>query len=152
LERLKSHVNINVVENKPYKIARKCYNNFSIKEKDLYNLSANLAINFLNDIEPRLANSINTTDIDVRDVLAIRSLQKWESGFSAKNNHRAVKHSRLSESLNFGNTWLGIPCSENYFSEIKPIFGMLRKLSSLGNYQSTIYVPILNAFKEEFVN
>jgi hypothetical protein len=173
LERLKSHVNINVVENKPYKIARKCYNNFSIKEKDLYNSNANLAVNFLNDIEPRLANSINATDIlqleimadkegqsgDVRDVLAIRSLQKWEIGFSAKNNHRAVKHSRLSESLNFGNTWLGIPCSENYFSEIKPIFSMLRKLreeskatkkwSSLENYQSKIYVPILNAFKEE---
>jgi len=39
---------------------------------------------------------------DVRDVLAIRSLQKWEIGVSAKNNHRAVKHSRLSNDINFG--------------------------------------------------
>lgn len=39
---------------------------------------------------------------DVRDVLAIRLLQKWEIGVSAKNNHKAVKHSRLSNTIDFG--------------------------------------------------
>lgn len=74
------------------------------------------AINFLVDIEPRLSNSISPKDTlqleivsdsegqsgDVRDVLAIRLLQKWEIGISAKNNHRAVKHSRLSQKIDFG--------------------------------------------------
>ncbi|MDR3000956.1 MAG: HaeIII family restriction endonuclease [Fibromonadaceae bacterium] len=173
LERLKSHTKISAIENEPYKTAKKCYDNFGIKERELYNLNASLAVDFLNALEPRLANSMNTTDIlqleimadkegqsgDVRDVLAIRSLQKWEIGFSAKNNHRAVKHSRLSEKLDFGNVWLNIPCSENYFNKIKPIFSKLRKLreesnatkkwSSLGDYQSMIYVPVLDAFKAE---
>uniref|UniRef100_UPI003007F3A2 HaeIII family restriction endonuclease n=1 Tax=Acinetobacter haemolyticus TaxID=29430 RepID=UPI003007F3A2 len=42
---------------------------------------------------------------DVRDVLALRSSQNWEIGISAKNNHRAVKHSRLSNDIDFGQKW-----------------------------------------------
>ena len=98
---------------------------------------------------------------DVTDVLAIRSLQKWEIGISAKNNHRAVKHSRLSNDINFGEKWLGVSCSENYFSEIKPIFDELakqrtaskatQKWSTLGDYHTSVYVPILDAFKKELL-
>ena len=91
---------------------------------------------FLLDIEPRLTNGIDSKDIlqleivsdkagqsgDVRDVLAIRSLQKWEIGISAKNNHRAVKHSRLSNDIDFGLKWLNVPCSADYFNDIKPVF------------------------------
>ena len=89
-----------------------------------------------------MSNGINQSDVlqleivsdtqgqtgDVRDVLVIRSLQKWEVGISAKNNHRAVKHSRLSNDINFGEKWVCVPCSSNYFTEIKPIFDMLAKL------------------------
>ena len=49
---------------------------------------------------------------------------------SAKNNHRAVKHSRLSNKINFGEKWLGVSCSDNYFKEINPIFDMLASLRS----------------------
>ena len=97
-------------------------------------------MNFLIDIEPRLSHSISSKDIlqleiisdaqgqsgDVRDVLAIRLLQKWEIGISAKNNHRAVKHSRLSSNIDFGGKWLGIPCSSQYFDEIS--LSLLEKL------------------------
>lgn len=96
---------------------------------------------------------------DVRDVLAIRSVQNWEIGVSAKNNHRAVKHSRLSNDIDFGKKWLGVPCSSNYFDSIKPIFDELSLLrsnsnatktwKSLGDYQSSIYMPILTAFLTE---
>jgi len=127
------------------------------------------------DLEPRLSNGISKSDVlqleivsdkqgqrgDVRDVLAIRSLQKWEIGISAKNNHRAVKHSRLSNDIDFGEKWLGVECSKNYFSEIKPIFDELAKLrtaskatqkwSTLGDYHSSVYIPILNAFKKELI-
>jgi hypothetical protein len=94
-------------------------------------------------------------------VLGIRSIQKWEIGISAKNNHRAVKHSRLSNDINFGEKWLGVSCSLEYFTEIKPIFDKLAKLrtaskatqkwATLGDYHTSVYVPILNAFRTELL-
>lgn len=175
LERLQTITNVIVIENEPLKTAKKCFDTFNKTDKGLYNLNASFAVNFLIDLEPRLSKGINKSDVlqleivsdkqgqngDVRDVLAIRSLQKWEIGISAKNNHRAVKHSRLSNDINFGEKWLGVSCSENYFSEIKPIFDELAKLrtaskatqkwSTLGDYHTSVYVPILDAFKKELI-
>lgn len=175
LERLQTITNVSVIDNEPLKTAKKCFDTFNNTDKGLYNLNASFAVNFLIDLEPRLSNGINKSDVlqleivsdkqgqigDVRDVLAIRSLQKWEIGISAKNNHRAVKHSRLSNDINFGEKWLGVSCSENYFSEIKPIFDELAKLrtaskatqkwSTLGDYHTSVYVPILDAFKKELI-
>jgi len=175
LERLKAVTTVSVVENDPFKTALKCFLSFSEKEKSHYTLVASFAVNFLIDIEPRLSNGISNKDIlqleivsdkegqtgDVRDVLAIRSLQKWEIGISAKNNHRAVKHSRLSNDIDFGQKWLGIPCSVEYFKEVKPVFdnlAMLRtaskatqKWDTLGDYHTSVYVPILDAFKKELL-
>jgi hypothetical protein len=175
LERLQILTTVSVVENEIYKTAKKCYDGFGKTEKGLYNLNASFAVNFLIDLEPRLSNGINKIDVlqleivsdkqgqagDVRDVLAIRSLQKWEIGISAKNNHRAVKHSRLSNDINFGEKWLGVSCSPKYFTDIKPIFDELAKLrtaskatqkwSTLGDYHTSVYVPILNAFRTELL-
>ena len=175
LERLKVLTSVSVIENEPYKTALKYFVSFDEKEQSHYKLVASFAVNFLLDIEPRLANGINDKDIlqleivadkagqtgDVRDVLAIRSLQKWEIGISAKNNHRAVKHSRLSNDIDFGQKWLGFPCSVDYFQEIKPIFDNLAKLrtesratqkwDTLGDYHTSVYVPVLDAFKEELL-
>lgn len=175
LERLKAVTTVSVVENDPYKTALKCFLSFSEKEKSHYSLVASFAVNFLLDIEPRLSNGISDKDIlqleivsdkegqtgDVRDVLAIRSLQKWEIGISAKNNHRAVKHSRLSNDIDFGQKWLGFPCSVEYFKEVKPVFDNLAKLrtaskatqkwDTLGDYHTSVYVPILDAFKKELL-
>jgi hypothetical protein len=175
LERLKVLTTVMVIENEPYKTALKCFVSFDEKEQSHYKLVASFAVNFLLDIEPRLANGINENDIlqleivadkagqtgDVRDVLAIRSLQKWEIGISAKNNHRAVKHSRLSNDIDFGQKWLGFPCSVDYFEEINPIFNNLAKLrtaskatqkwETLGDYHTSVYVPVLNAFRSELM-
>lgn len=138
-ERLKSITIITITDNQPYKTAKDFFDSFSEPEQDTFRITASASINFLIDIEPRLSNGINKEDIlvlelfsdkagqtgDVRDVLIIRSLQKWEIGVSAKNNHRAVKHSRLSQKINFGKKWLGVSCSNNYFKEINPIFNIL---------------------------
>jgi hypothetical protein len=174
-ERLKAVTTVSVVENDPFKTALKCFLSFSEKERSHYSLVASFAVNFLLDIEPRLSNGISDKDIlqleivsdkegqtgDVRDVLAIRSLQKWEIGISAKNNHRAVKHSRLSNDIDFGQKWLGFPCSSTYFKEVKPVFDNLanlrtaskatQKWDTLGDYHTSVYVPILNAFKKELL-
>ena len=171
--RLKQITNVLLIDNEPLKTASKCFENFNENDKDSYRLNASFAVNFLLDIEPRLANQLNEDDLlkleivadkkgqsgDVRDVLAIRSSQNWEIGISAKNNHRAVKHSRLSNDINFGEKWLGISSSAEYFTAIKPIFDELdqlrtnskatKKWSSLEDYHTTVYVPVLTAFKNE---
>ncbi len=172
---LKDKTKVSIIENDPLKTAKRHFDSFKEDEQEKFRHVANCAVTFLIDLEPRLENSINENDFlqleivadkegqsgDVRDVLAIRSLQKWEIGVSAKNNHKAVKHSRLSNDIDFGLKWLGFPCSENYFTEIKPIFDNLAKLrtaskatqkwDTLGDYHTSVYVPILDAFKDELI-
>jgi len=174
-DRLTPKTTVSVIVSEPYNTAQKCFNSFAEEEQGHYRLVSSFAVNFLIDIEPRLSNDINEKDVlkleivsdtqgqsgDVRDVLAIRALQKWEIGISAKNNHRAVKHSRLSNDIDFGEKWLGISCSETYFDEIKPVFDELARLrkqskatqkwETLGDYHKTVYLPILNAFKKELI-
>lgn len=173
-ERLKTITKVSVTKNEPYNIAKGFFDTFSESEKDTYKITASASINFLIDIEPRLSNGINEDDIlvlelvsdqagqtgDVRDVLIIRSSQQWEIGISAKNNHRAVKHSRLSNKINFGEKWLGVSCSENYFKAINPIFEMLADLrakdkstkwTSIEDMHHVVYLPILEAFRKELL-
>ena len=59
---------------------------------------------------------------DVRDIIIVRKDIRWEIGLSIKHNHFAVKHSRLGKSLDFGDRWFGVPCSQDYWDEIRPIF------------------------------
>ncbi|MFC5044830.1 HaeIII family restriction endonuclease [Aquimarina hainanensis] len=165
---------VSITENEPYKTAKAFFEGFSEKEQATFRNTAHAAINFLIALEPRLSNSTGKEDIlnlelasdqagqtgDVRDVLLIRPLQKWEIGISAKNNHRAVKHSRLSNKINFGEKWLGVSCSNTYFQEINPIFDMLTALrakdkstkwSSIENMHQVVYMPILDAFRKELL-
>lgn len=98
---------------------------------------------------------------DVRDVICIRKQNQWQIGLSCKHNHHAVKHSRLSDTIDFGLEWFGIPCSKQYFSEVVPIFSKLRLVRDETKYDSPalwseipdkankIYIPILNAFIKE---
>ncbi len=67
----------------------------------------------------------------------------------------------MSNDINFGEKWLCVPCSSNYFVEVKPIFDELARLrtaskatqkwSTLGDYHSSVYVPILDAFRKELL-
>lgn len=172
-EKLNTITHVEVVQNNALKIAKDCFNKFDQQAQGRYLLTASFAVNFLMDIEPRLSNDLGKKDIlqleilndhqgkigDVRDVLIIRILQKWEIGISAKNNHKAVKHSRLSSNIDFGEKWLGVKCSQTYFDEVALIFSPLKEIkiksqstqkwNTLTSKESEIYVPILNAFKKE---
>ena len=172
-EKLKDKTNVKVVFNSSFEIAKKYFDGISKLEQGEFLLYASFAVNFLIDLEPRLSNDINQKDVleleivpdkkgeegDVRDILAIRILQKWEIGISAKNNHNVVKHSRLSSSIDFGQKWLGVSCSEKYFKEINIVFNELKEIkkasagtkkwSELGDYHSSVYYPVLSAFIEE---
>jgi hypothetical protein len=91
---------------------------------------------------------------DVRDIII--SIQNGEIGISAKVNHAAVKHSRLSAKLDFGEKWTGFPCNKEYFDSVRPAFFYLTQLKNEGKSfnqierkDDTIYLPILTAFQDE---
>lgn len=92
----------------------------------------------------------------MRDIVISRKDVQWEIGLSIKHNHFAVKHSRLAKSLDFGQKWFAMPCSEMYWNEVKPIFDYLdgeksnkRNWSDLPNKEDDVYIPLLNAFMNE---
>lgn len=96
-------------------------------------------------------------DGDVRDIV-IANEQGWQIGISAKHQHEAIKHSRLSMKIDFGEKWLGIPCSQEYFQEITPVFERLTALkkeaalwSHVENKEHTIYGALLRAFRRELL-
>lgn len=93
---------------------------------------------------------------DVRDIVISRKDVQWEIGLSIKHNHFAVKHSRLAKSLDFGQKWFNILCSNDYWNDIKPIFDYLKQQkdgnknwSDLPHKDSDVYVPLLQAFMNE---
>ncbi|MCY4232874.1 MAG: HaeIII family restriction endonuclease [Bacteroidetes bacterium] len=67
-----------------------------------------------------------------------------------------MKHSRLSDTIDFGQQWYRISCSEEYWSKVRPIFQRLQeytekgmKFSEITDKQDQIYLPILDAFIQE---
>lgn len=173
-DRLKDKTKVSVIENEAYLVAKHCFQKFDEREQGKYRVSSSTAVNFLIDLEPRLSNDIGGDDTleleivsdsegqkgDVRDVLLIRKSQEWEIGISAKNNHKAVKHPRLSKEIDFGKEWIGIPCSDTYFEEISPIFEMVDSYMkehdpglwrNMENKDDEVYLPLLKSFKKELL-
>ena len=163
--------NVKIVENSSMSIARERYNTISDGEKETMLKSAKAGIDAILTMEPRIIEdgsddlelSLQSDDAgivgDVRDVLVIRKSIDWEIGISVKHNHYALKHSRLSMDLDFGKKWFNIPCSDEYFKEIKPYFQELKDLKQqnvmwrdIYNKDERFYVPILNAFMKELNN
>lgn len=133
------------------------------------------AIRVVRRLEPQLCNANGNEPLilaiqpdaagikgDVRDVLCIRNQNGWEIGFSCKHNHHAVKHSRLSDRIDFGTDWMGIPCSDEYFDTVVPLFSKLREYrdkskaegkpmlwAEIENKTEEYYIPILRAFMKE---
>lgn len=160
--------NVKIIENSSMSIARERYNTISDNEKHIMLKSAQAGINAILTMEPRIIEdgsddleiSLQSDDAgiigDVRDVLVIRKSIDWEIGISVKHNHYALKHSRLSMDLDFGKKWFNIPCSDEYFKEIKPYFQQLKDLKQqkvmwrdIENKDERFYIPILKAFMNE---
>ena len=160
---------ITVVENASLTIARKRYlTDLTADERRDMLASAKAGIAAIVEMEPKILEdggdavtvSIQSDDVaklgDIRDILIIRRDIHWEIGVSVKHNHEALKHSRLSANLDFGNSWYGIPSSKQYFDEISLIFAELQarkkqgvKWRELPDKAQSVYVPILNAFMGE---
>ena len=157
-----------IEKNTSYYSAERSWNTLTDSEKSIYKVSALAGVNTIFELEPLILDDgddelelkIQSDDKgkegDVRDVLIIRRGIEWEIGLSVKHNHFAVKHSRLSKRLDFGKKWYGIECSNEYWNDIKPIFEYLEeeksnnsKWNELPNKEDEVYVPLLNAFKNE---
>lgn len=165
---------VRIVENESMATAKKNFAIAAYKQDDLM-AGAKAAVRILNRLEPRLAYPSGSVPLflmlqtdaqgqlgDVRDVLCVRHGDEWEIGLSCKHNHAAVKHSRLSNHIDFGQKWFGTPCSQTYFDEIRPVFDELASLRVKGRERNRpvlfedfddvddrFYVPVLNAFIKE---
>lgn len=132
------------------------------------------AVTVIDRLEPKLGDLNSNDDLvlsmqtdsqgekgDVRDVVCIRG-NDWEIGLSCKHNHDAVKHSRLSGTIDFGKEWLGYPCSQTYWDEVRPTFEWLKSIredgqktrmfhywSELADKEERIYKPVLQSFMDE---
>jgi len=155
----------NFTENSSFQVAKECFNKMTENEKQKIGKASFAAINFLISKERFFKNEGLDIQIqsdqsgrtgDVRDILINNKITDSEIGISAKNRHYAVKHSRLSDSINFGREWFGMGCSEEYFKQITPIFSELRilrtkkvKWRDIPDKKAKYYEPILEAFKVE---
>jgi len=96
---------------------------------------------------------------DVRDVLL--NIAGRTLGISCKNNHEAMKHSRLSGTVDFVKKWGLHPdgCGAAYWNAIRPLFSELKTIKKQSNGQALwndlpekpirFYWPILNAWVAE---
>lgn len=158
----------NIIVNSSYHAAERAWNTLSSEMQKTYKTSSLVAVAKIFELEPRILESGDDilelriqTDTegqkgDVRDILIIRRNIQWEIGLSLKHNHTAVKHSRLSEHLDFGKEWYGIPCSQNYWDDVKPVFDYLTaekskhtKFNELPDKENDVYIPLLAAFMNE---
>lgn len=167
-EEIKKIRPVEIEYNSSFYAAEKAWNFIDKNLQNILTLSATTAVTVLFDFEPLITeteNDILTLLIqpdtkgeqgDVRDILLVRNGIKWEIGLSIKHNHFAVKHSRLSRTIDFGQKWYNDACSNEYWQTVNPIFDYLEKCRDSGmlwremaEKDSTVYVPLLNAFKAE---
>lgn len=169
LHKYQSSTTVTLVESPQMKTARSAFELLSASEQKKYLQGAEAAIRIVDRLEPNLSNERAALAIslqpdaagikgDVRDVLCLHGTE-WQIGFSCKHNHEAVKHSRLSDTIDFGKEWFSKPCSREYFDTVKAIFAPLRKLrdessrtaqwSAIEDKETQCYVPVLNAFMTE---
>ena len=92
---------------------------------------------------------------DVRDLI-IDCADGEFVGISAKHNHYAIKHPRLSGTIDFGKSWGDHPVSDNYWQKVRPIFADLaarakngEEFSQIPNKAAVVYLPVLSAFEDE---
>ncbi len=157
-----------IVDNSSYRANKRAWKLIDTNLQNILKTSAKAAVNTLLELEPCMTEpdehdlvlELQTDEAgiqgDVRDIVITRKNIKWEIGLSIKHNHDAIKHSRLSHRLDFGNEWFGIPCSKQYWDKVGPIFTDLKQKQSRGvlwrqlsNKDTDVYAPILQAFIEE---
>jgi hypothetical protein len=171
-ESLHTYQDVRITDSGAFRIAQGFYAEFQRSDPALISKldrAARAATRIICRLEPQLQNPEGNDPLylsiqadsqgiagDVRDVMCIRLQNGWEIGISCKHNHAAVKHSRLSYTIDFGAQWFGRPCSTLYFNAIRTLFEELVELtrqgqqwSNLRNKADRFYQPLLTAFIDE---
>lgn len=167
-EALSKYRKTRIENNSSFSANERAWNVIDEEIQEIFMISADSAVNTILELEPKMIEDENDelvlefqkdeagTKGDVRDILVKRNDIQWEVGLSIKHNHEAIKHSRLSHKLDFGNEWFSIPCSEEYWDEVKPLFDRLKnekskgtKWSEIDDKDTEVYVPLLTAFMNE---
>jgi len=162
------HRHVIITQNSSYHVAKSSWGETPLEIQEVFRQSAAAGVFKVLEAEPLITEHSNdileikiqpdrTGSIgDVRDILLVREGMQWEIGISVKNNHFAVKHSRLSSKLDFGDKWFGAKCSQQYWDDIKPIFDYLAKCkaeqlkwSDLPAKEEDVYRPLIAAFIAE---
>jgi hypothetical protein len=170
--RLSNEQEVAIVETSQYETSKRFFADAAGELKHRLTMAADAAARVIIRLEPQLAHPNGNMPLylslqtdaqgragDVRDVLCIRKQNGWEIGLSCKHNHHAVKHSRLSSTIDFGAEWFGAACSCDYFNAIDPLFDELSdmrrgsngaaKWSDVDDKAGRFYVPMLRAFLDE---
>lgn len=160
---------IQIDNTEAYNTAKAFYGELDTEDIKKMDMGAKAAVRIINRLEPLLDNPDDDTPLylsiqddakgiagDVRDVICTRKKSGWEIGLSCKHNHMAVKHSRLSQTIDFGRQWFDKGCSKEYFEEISPIFQRLLLYKTeltlwrdVEKKEKIAYVPLLDAFARE---
>ncbi|RAS80768.1 HaeIII family restriction endonuclease [Priestia endophytica] len=142
------------------------YNMLTTNEQEGMERASNRIIEFLLEYEPWLKDEPIIVEhvkakggaTDVSDVRLSSNIHK-SVGISLKSNHDAVKHPRVSPTIDIAQNWLGIPTDNEYMLETTEIFQHFNKYSQLNNYtkfkelsnsekDELLYKPICEAFSE----
>ena len=157
-----------IVENSSFDAAKEAWDSLDEETHHIYLISAGSTIDTIFAMEPNIVE-VNDDILllyiqpdkkgevaDIRDIIIERKDIIWEIGLSIKHNHEAVKHSRLAKTLDFGNKWYNIPCSDTYWDEVSPVFNLLEEEKNKGSYfrdldskENDVYEPLLKAFIKE---
>ena len=167
---------IHIIEDQEFTICKRDFDSQTPAAQHAFIQASRLPIDTLQRIEPGLSHPRDQDDKlyvrflpdsagrkgDVRDVVFYRKKNDrmiWEIGLSAKNNHEAVKHPRISPSIDFGRDWaLGTNCSDSYMKAVREVFDWVKSEKELGksNWKDLgplkidkVYRPLKDAFKEE---
>lgn len=97
-----------------------------VSVKTLINAEPNLSHGDEN-IELTILKDKSGADGDVRDIIFLKNQTGWEIDISCKHNHHALKHSRLSKTIDFGQKWFGIPVSQTYYDNISGRFLRIKR-------------------------
>ena len=151
-----------LIVDKSRKSTQEAYNLLSQNERKRVNKAAHEVVGFLYAHDSRFGhtdcvrtqNDMEGRYGDVRDVIVCT--RSGDIGISAKHRHYAVKHSRLSNTIDFGKEWYSKPCSNNYWERVSPVFEYLNELRTVEalfrdvpDKKDRVYVPILQAFIQE---
>lgn len=157
-----------IIINSCYHAAERSWNSLDAAGQNILTRSAQSIIDTIFAMEPRILEDDGNVlelyiqkdergeEADVRDIIIKRKEIIWEIGLSIKHNHMAVKHSRIAKHLDFGFKWYGIPCSQEYWNDVNPVFEFLQKekdhnamFCDMSSKEDDVYMPLLHAFMKE---